>query len=206
MTESNKICKQPLMVLAPVIAIVDSCHHSRYLNTVKVINSADLIHRLEAYARVIHSLLDRISSPQIHWKPSPNSWSIIEVAAHLLDEEREDFRVRLDILLNGSGADFPLIDPGGWATKRGYAKRDLEETRQAFQRERECSISRLHSLKNPAWENARDRPGGGYLSAGDVLASWVAHDLLHIRQLTRLHWQYIQHSARPYSVEYAGEW
>ena len=46
----------------------------------------------------------------------------------------------------------------------------------------------------------------GPLHAGDVLASWVAHDLLHIRQLARLHSQRVGELAAPVSIGYAGDW
>ena len=46
----------------------------------------------------------------------------------------------------------------------------------------------------------------GGLSAGDLLASWVAHDFLHLRQLARLQFQYASLLAEPYSTRYAGEW
>jgi len=44
------------------------------------------------------------------------------------------------------------------------------------------------------------------LSAGDLLASWLAHDFLHLRQLTGLHWEYVSLLAKPYSTDYAGMW
>lgn len=169
-------------------------------------NSTDILNRLNASAEVIRALLSHIPIAQIHWKPSPDKWSILEVAAHLLDEEREDFRIRLDILLHHCDAPFPPIDPESWVTEREYAKRDLAATKQAFIEERQRSINWLRELENTAWEHARNKPGGGKLAAGDILVSWEAHDLLHIHQLTRLHWQYVCDTAKPYSGEYAGDW
>ena len=46
----------------------------------------------------------------------------------------------------------------------------------------------------------------GRLSAGDMLTSWAAHDLLHLRQLVELRFAYLARQARPYSLDYAGEW
>ncbi|MEJ2666086.1 MAG: DinB family protein [Deinococcales bacterium] len=42
--------------------------------------------------------------------------------------------------------------------------------------------------------------------AGDLLASWVAHDLLHVKQIAKLHYDYWSKIAQPYTVDYAGEW
>jgi len=38
------------------------------------------------------------------------------------------------------------------------------------------------------------------------MAAWVAHDLLHLRQLVELHYAWTVAKAAPYSLQYAGEW
>ena len=44
------------------------------------------------------------------------------------------------------------------------------------------------------------------MTAGIIAASWVAHDLLHIRQLTKLHYDWVTKEAAPDAIEYAGRW
>jgi hypothetical protein len=39
-----------------------------------------------------------------------------------------------------------------------------------------------------------------------MFASWVAHDNLHIRQLTELRRKHIESLTRPYKIQYAGHW
>jgi len=63
----------------------------------------------------------------------------------------------------------------------------------------------LRSLDSPDWEATYEAPWGP-ITAGDLLASWVAHDLLHMRQLVELHWHYKEEQVEPYSTRYAGEW
>jgi hypothetical protein len=46
----------------------------------------------------------------------------------------------------------------------------------------------------------------GKITAGDMFASWVAHDNLAIRQLVELRRARLEVLTRPYSVGYAGEW
>jgi hypothetical protein len=36
--------------------------------------------------------------------------------------------------------------------------------------------------------------------------AWLAHDLLHMRQIVELRYAYHQWQAQPYRVDYAGEW
>jgi hypothetical protein len=131
--------------------------------------------------------------------------SMLEVVNHLLDEERHDFRVRLDYTLHHPGEPWPPIDPGGWVTERQYNQRDLEVSLAQFLSEREASIAWLGALSAPDWDAAYEAPWGP-IRAGDLLASWVAHDLLHMRQLVELHWAYTTAQLMPYSPDYAGEW
>jgi hypothetical protein len=153
----------------------------------------------------IRVLAEGVSDDQARWKPDPDSWSILEVVNHLLDEEREDFRVLLDLALHRPDRPRPRIDPGTWVTERRYNERDLEESLHGFLVARESSLAWLRELSSPDWEAVYEAPFGP-IRAGDVLASWVAHDLLHMRQLVELHWAYTTQSLQPYEVGYAGQW
>jgi hypothetical protein len=169
-------------------------------------NSEAFIAQLETSAGMIRQLVEGVSAEQAGWKFAPKRWSILEVTVHLLDEEREDFRTRLDLLLHKPSAPWPPIDPQGWVTQRGYAQRDLDQSLQDFLKERAHSVRWLRGLDSPDWTAAKKHPVAGSMTAGDMLSSWVAHDFLHIRQLARLHWEFIRHGAQPYSVAYAGDW
>lgn len=164
------------------------------------------INRLSANARAIAALARSASDTQARWKPSPEAWSILEVIGHLYDEEREDFRQRVDFLLHRPAQDFPPIDPQGWVTARAYNQRAPRDALEAFIDERDASLQWLKSLVDPNWESAKAHPAGGTITAGDMLAAWVAHDHLHLRQLNELHWQYLATQAAAFSLEYAGGW
>lgn len=156
-------------------------------------------------AERIRALVEGVHDEQARWRPNPDSWSVLEVTCHLLDEEREDFRVRLDITLHQPERKWPGIDPQGWVQARRYNEQDLAAALQAFLEEREASLAWLESLEAADWEAAYEAPWGP-IRAGDLLASWVAHDLLHMRQLVELHWAYKEQQTAPYSSRYAGEW
>jgi hypothetical protein len=163
------------------------------------------LERLSNNVSAFKGLMLNVSDEQARWKPSPEKWSILEVVNHLYDEERDDFRTRLDLLLHHRERRWPPINPPLWAIERKYNERQLGESVERFLREREESIEWLKGLNEPDWERQYEHPRG-VISAGDLLASWLAHDFLHIRQLTRLHWQYLNHIASPYRTVYAGEW
>lgn len=157
-------------------------------------------------AETIRKLVQEVSAEQARWKPDPDTWSLLEVINHLYDEEREDFRVRLTYILTRSGEPWPGIDPGGWVKERAYNERDLRESLANYLEEREKSLDWLGELEEIDWDKADKAPWGGEIRAGDMFAAWVAHDLLHTRQLIELHWAYLNKSVEPYLTLYAGEW
>lgn len=167
-------------------------------------NSDAMIDRLESNVGIIKALVAEVTPEQARWRPSPEKWSIIEVITHLHDEEMEDFRVRIDLLLHQPEEEWPGINPEGWVTERGYQKRDLEESFKGFCSEREASIAWLRGLGSVDWSTYKEHPRAGRLAAGDLFASWVAHDFQHIRQLARLHYAFVTEKAEPFSVDYAG--
>lgn len=165
-----------------------------------------LIQQLAADAGRVRELAGGVSEEQAQWKPASDSWSILEVINHLFDEERQDFRVRLDYILNRPGQPWPPIDPQGWVRERNYNSRDLNESLENYLEEREKSLDWLKTLGDADWDKGEVAPWGGVIRAGDILSAWVAHDIHAMRQLSELHYAWTQRLAEPYSVEYAGEW
>ena len=156
-------------------------------------------------AELIRTLLTGITADDARFKPGADSWSMLEVVCHLYDEEREDFRQRLDIILHRPGDVWPPIDPDGWITARRDNERDLPVMLERFLSERRQSLEWLRSLTSPHWE-AEYPTRFGAMKAGDMLSSWVAHDHLHARQLVDLRRQRVLRLTQPYDVRYAGEW
>ncbi len=161
---------------------------------------------LEANAPIIAALVRAIPPERARWRPTPADWSVLEVVNHLADEEREDFRLRLDIALHRPVTPVPPNDPDAWPATRAYNERDLAESLARFLAERQRSLAWLRALVAPDWSNAIPRNSGGVLRAGDLLAAWAAHDVLHLRQLVELQYASLAAAAQPFGVEYAGDW
>lgn len=169
---------------------------------------ADAIAQLDAQAAAIAALVRSTPAEAAARRPAPDAWSTLEVVCHLYDEEREDFRTRVDYTLHRPGEQVPPIDPEGWVAARHYASRDLHERLAAFLDERARSLEWLRGLRDPAWERPVSHPQlARYgLTAGDLLAAWVAHDLLHLRQLLELRYAHLREGPNPDRLLYAGEW
>lgn len=164
-----------------------------------------MIFQLVNNARRISALVDGVSDQQSRWKPDPESWSILEVINHLTDEERLDFRFRLKLLLDGKCNDWPQINPTAWVTERLYNQRELSSSLQYFLDERNESIVWLKKLTDPDWQSGCQAPWGLF-TAGDLFSAWVAHDILHMRQLVELHHAWMLQIVQPYDPQYAGDW
>jgi hypothetical protein len=146
-----------------------------------------------------------VPEDQAHWKPDEESWSILEVVSHLADEEEFDFPLRLKIILEDSGKEWPEIDPAGWVLEREYNQGDLYESLNRYVHLRNEWLIWLDELENPDWDITYEAPFGK-ITAGDMFCSWVTHDLLHLRQLVELQRRYLEEQTKPYQMDYAGEW
>jgi hypothetical protein len=156
-------------------------------------------------ADIIRALIMGVTQAEAQVRPTPEDWSILEVIGHLIDEERDDFRMRVDLTLNHPGETWPPIHPDAWITERKHNERDLEQSLNEFLAERAKSLAFLKGLESANW-NASHLSPYGERKAGDLLTSWVAHDTLHIRQLVELRWVRLQKLTAPYDILYAGDW
>ena len=163
--------------------------------------------RLAAFPQVLRAAAMTASTTDARWKPAPGDWSILEVCCHMLDEEREDFAVRIASTLRDPAAPWPRLELEGVAERRRYNEQDLADTLRAFEERRAANVAWLDSELGAAdFSRAYQHPKFGALHAGMLLASWAAHDALHLRQVAKRLHGLAARDAGPYGVRYAGEW
>ena len=169
------------------------------------ISPAELIHLLAANKAVFKALLHDVPPPLITWKPGPGDWCLLEIVCHLYDEEREDFRARVKSTLNDPTQPWPTADPQTWVTSRRYLEQDYQEKLAGFLDERAKSIDWLRGLENPVWENEFHHEKVGPVTAQALLENWLAHDYLHVRQINRRKYGFLQSHCGD-DLRYAGDW
>lgn len=163
-----------------------------------------LTERLERTPAALAALVAGLSGDDWRWRPADGGWSVLEIVNHLADEESLDFRTRVAMTLEDPARDWPATDPQGDVRRKDFQARDPAESLRRFAQERAASLVWLRSLANPRWENARTHPQAGTLSAGDLLASWAAHDARHLAQIARRLHGLAARDGEPWSVAYAG--
>lgn len=165
-----------------------------------------IIHRLEQFGTILPALVESIPERDARWRPESGNWSLLEIVCHLADEEIEDFRQRVKLTLQDPTQAWPSINPPQAAIDRKYNEQNLSDALSRFVNERKRSIEWLRSLDNPDWNTTHQHPQIGPLTAGQLLASWVAHDQLHLRQIARRFYEIATRDAAPFTNHYAGDW
>ncbi len=164
-----------------------------------------ILARLSAFPSAVSALLAPVPEVDLRWRPAAGGWSLLEILAHLADEEVEDFRARIFSTLEDPARAWPPIDPEGDIERRGYNALDPAETLRRFEVARAETVEQLAALEEPDWTTVHVSKLGD-LRAGDVLASLVAHDALHLRQVARRLFDLGVRDCEGFSPDYAGGW
>lgn len=125
---------------------------------------------------------------------------------HLADEERRDFRTRIDYMLHKPGEAWPAIDPERTVRDAKFNEQLLDDLRADFMLERARSLEWLAGLHDADWSASYHHEKMGDFTAASMLCAWAAHDLLHLRQIERILFQHLRAAAQPDRTDYAGNW
>jgi uncharacterized damage-inducible protein DinB len=142
---------------------------------------------LERTPSVVRTLLEGLPEDWTRPNEGPETWSPFDVLGHLIDAEETDWMVRARIILAG-GADrrFPPFDR--FRHLRENKGKTVTELLKRFAELRERNLAELADLQlTPAqMQLTGEHPDFGSVTLEQLLATWVAHDLGHIAQMTRV--------------------
>jgi len=137
--------------------------------------------------RVIGELL--LESPE-EWtaaRNDPDTWSAYDVVGHLIHGERTDWMPRARrILEKGRSVPFDTFDrTAQFVESRGKSLADLLAE---FAELRATNLRDLEALRLSESDMRREgmHPELGVVTMGQLLATWVAHDLNHIGQVVEV--------------------
>jgi len=164
-----------------------------------------IIDELHKNHSVFQKLLEGTSQEHYRFKPDSSTWCLLEVLCHLLDEEREDFRARVKHVLEHPELPLQSISPKTWPVERDYLNQNFDTVLHDFLFERQQSVAWLRSLKEPNWNLSITNDALGTMTAHSFLTNWLAHDYLHIRQINRIKYEYLNAKGSA-DLGYAGNW
>jgi uncharacterized damage-inducible protein DinB len=116
-----------------------------------------------------------------------DTWSPYDIVGHLIHGERTDWIPRAELLLT-HGESRPFTPFDRFAQFQESRGKSLSQLLDTFSELRAQSLTRLESLRlTPADLERRGRhPELGPVTLGQLLATWVAHDLNHLGQIARV--------------------
>jgi len=128
-----------------------------------------------------------------------NTWSPFDVVGHLIHGERTDWMPRARIILEqGESRTFDTFDRfAQFAASDGRTLDNLLDEFARLRRENLRELANWH-LTNADLDRCGRHPAFGLVTLRQLLATWVAHDLDHVIQISRV-------LARQYSSE-VGPW
>jgi DinB family protein len=115
------------------------------------------------------------------------TWTPLDVIAHLIHSERENWIPRARIILEwGQSRPFPPFDREG--SFRELRDKPVEELLDEFARARAKSLQELSAMNLLPQDLARhgSHPALGSVTLSQLLATWAAHDLTHLHQISRV--------------------
>jgi len=134
--------------------------------------------------RVIRTLLDGLSDELLRANYGPSTWSPHEVVGHLIHGEKTDWMPRLRLIMQGESTFEPFDRNGHQAICR---EKTTGELLSVFNSLRESNLAELRSLKlkDTDFERGGRHPALGPVTLGQLLATWVVHDLNHTAQIAK---------------------
>ena len=136
---------------------------------------------------MLRAMLSDVPERWVTGTEGPDTWSPYDIVGHLIHGERTDWLPRTEILLTrGEAQPFTPFDRfAQFEASRGKTLRELLDT---FGELRTNNLMRLESLELTDEDYGRRglHPELGSVTLGELLATWVVHDLSHIAQSARV--------------------
>jgi hypothetical protein len=129
------------------------------------------------------------------------TWSTFDIIAHLIHCERTDWMPRVNMVLQfGETRSFDPFDRRGH--ERETQNRSLPHVLDQFAALRSKNLSELRALNLRQEDLAlRGRhPAFGAVTLSQLLATWAAHDLTHLHQISRVMAHQYREAVGPWKV------
>lgn len=142
---------------------------------------------LERTPVVLNNLLAGLSEEWTHQNEGPETWSPYDVIGHLIHGENTDWIPRAQLILSeNTNKDFIPFDR--FAQFENSKGKSLSDLLSEFTNLRKRNIEILDSLEinKETLQKTGVHPEFGKITLRQLLSCWVAHDLGHIVQISRV--------------------
>ena len=142
---------------------------------------------LERTPSVLNELLCGLGDEWTTPNEGPETWSPFDVVGHLIHGERTDWIFRARIILDhGETRPFNSFDRfAQFEESRGKSMKTLLDEFAALRDQNLMALQDMN-LSREDFDRRGVHPELGVVNLGQLLATWVVHDLEHIAQISRV--------------------
>jgi uncharacterized damage-inducible protein DinB len=145
----------------------------------------DLLSAYRAAPETLQALLHHYSHEPTAIKSNrEEEWSVTEVICHMRDTEEASL-TRTRLMCDRYNPELSARDPAKVALEMDYANTSLESALAAFLKLRADHIRELTNLRVDQWECKGQHPSVGQITIRAQIAHLVAHDAIHLAQISR---------------------
>lgn len=147
---------------------------------------AGMLAILERTPNVLHALLAGLDEEWTHHNEGGDTWTPYDVVGHLVHGERTDWLVRIRKCLSANDKAFERFDRTAMFT--GSRGKSMDDLLDEFAALRHHNLAAFGALGITAADLGSTglHPTFGEVSLRQLLATWAAHDLGHLTQITRV--------------------
>ena len=148
-------------------------------------NLNDAMAVLERTPASLSALLSDVPETWIRATEGEGTWSAYDVIGHLIHGERTDWVPRARHILAGENRPFEKFDRmAQFNESQGKTLADLLQTFAELRRQNLAILAEMNLTSND-FDRQGMHPELGKVTLGQLLATWVVHDLDHVVQVAR---------------------
>jgi hypothetical protein len=161
----------------------------------------DTIALLASTPASVNGLLRNLPETWTHRGEGGDSWTAFEVVGHLIHGEKTDWMPRARMILQyGDSRPFEVFDRGGH--KQDIQGKSMAQLLDEFAQARSENLAALRGMNLHPTDFARrgKHPALGGVTLSQLLATWAAHDLTHLHQISRIMAHQYREAVGPWSA------
>jgi len=149
----------------------------------------------------LDAMLRELPEEWIQCREGEKTFNAFEVVGHLAHGERADWMPRVKMILE-HGEDKAFVPFDRFAQERESAGKTLAQLLDEFAELRARNLKELRALGlgDQQLQLRGKHPRLGTVTLGNLLATWAAHDMTHVHQLSRIMAHQYREAVGPWTV------
>lgn len=136
-------------------------------------------------SEIIALLIKGVPDDRLRRRPGPQKWSIVEIVAHLAEDELvTTWRYRQ--MLETPGCALAGFDQNMWEQLGKYGTWSMDEALVMFRLLRNANLRSLQDLSPEQWQAFGVHAERGRITVQDLALHMAGHDLNHVEQIRRI--------------------